>query len=120
MHKIVCCSARDDSAEAADFADLDIAGVADAILLTFNPQWTGKNDPDLFQYQYLGRRLWLLLRRLQVLCCEQPDIDIAEDLGESLIARMTTLPLADDRVIELMWAIPGMTTFLLNLDFFVH
>jgi hypothetical protein len=73
----------------------------------------------LFQSEEMGRPLLFLFKRLQVLRDEERDNAITGTDVSSAMNMMDGLSLLfckSDASIELLWAIPGVTTFLLNLE----
>ena len=118
LHKFVCRPAHEES-EAESFAGLSMGTVAEAIKLALDHLWDGVSTRTLAQNSYVGRPLMFLFKRLEVMCYEEPDTSITgTDVNSAAIAfqSLDSLFRKRDRSIELLWAIPGMTTFLLNLE----
>ena len=118
LHQFVCCPAHEES-PAESFAGLSLREVVDHIKIAAFHFWDGVSTRTLAQNVYMGRPLLFLLKRLEVLYYEDPDPEITEtdvQCSENLIQVLQTLVARSDRSFELFWAIPGMTTFLLNLE----
>ena len=116
LHQFVCRPAREEASEES-FAGLSIGRVV-ASIASFR-LWDGMRTRTLAQNVHVGRPLLFLLKRLEVLYHEDPDPEMIEtDVhgAESLVQWQESLFGKCDRSIELLWAIPGMTTFLLNLE----
>ena len=113
------CRPAHEESEAESFAGLSMGTVAEAIKLALDHMWDGVSTRTLAQNSYVGRPLMFLFKRLEVMCYEEPDTSITgTDVNSAAIAfqSLDSLFRKRDRSIELLWAIPGMTTFLLNLE----
>ena len=118
LHKFVCRPARAEVTEES-FAGLSMGGVAEAIKVHFYRLRVGSTTQDLVRETEWGRPFLFLLKRLQILCYEEPDTELLEQdyaAAESTLGCMECLFRVSDSSIEVLWAIPGMTTFLLNLE----
>ena len=118
LHKFVCRPAREEAPEER-FAGLSMGTVANNIMIVLHHLWDGVSTQTLRRNVNMGRPFLFLLKRLEVLSHEEPDnaitgTDVAS--AASMINWISALPAKSDRTIELLWAIPGMTTFLLNLE----
>ena len=118
LHKFVCRPAREEAPEES-FAGLRMGTVAESIKIVLYHLRDGVSARTLVQNADVGRPFLFLLKRLQVLRDEEPDnaitgTDVAS--AGSMIQCMSSLLGKSDRSIELLWAIPGVTTFLLNLE----
>jgi len=111
LHKKVCRPASDDI-DATGFRDFQFRGVVAGILHIFD-----RSLPALIDESALGRALRFLLEKLQLLCSNSSEFGTIDGrLLHELCVRFSNLQMANHETIELIWAIPGMTTFLLNLD----
>lgn len=110
MHKLVCLSVGSDIQE-EKFVNLSMPEVAESFLLFPYCSWD--------RTKHIGRPFLFLLRRLLVMCCEEPSIEWSElDVASAkiILSMLCKLVRLEDQSIEVLWAIPGITTFLLNLE----
>lgn len=65
-----------------------------------------------------GRQLRHLFEKLQSLCSNSSQFATSEEeaILQGACAQLGNLQLANNHIIERLWAIPGMATFLLNLE----
>ena len=120
VHRIVCRPAREEAPEES-VAGLSMGTVAESIIriIRDNLPHGAATTQTLFQSEEMGRPLLFLLKRLQVLRDEERDNAITGTDVSSAMNMMDGLSLLfckSDASIELLWAIPGVTTFLLNLE----
>lgn len=115
IHKRVC---KPPGADANPYRGSTATEVILQLLQLFNFNPHAPSGPNLIRNDYLGRALRFLLERLQVLC-HCPDYEpTPEDLQHTEILYCNTIHFLkqSNEKIELLWAIPGMTTFFLNLE----
>ena len=118
IHKSVCLPARAD-VDVASFQDLSVSEAILELVGFFNPHWDGSSNSNLVEKDLLvGRSFRFLLEHLQKLCHKQ---DFAsnkeEEKAASFLYRvLMNLIVANNESIESLWAIPGMTTYLMNLE----
>jgi len=68
----------------------------------------------------LARGMYYMLKHMQTLCNGRigysPSQRDLQHLGELFVFLEVLLPTADDATIDLLWAIPGMATFMFNIE----
>jgi len=87
----------------------------------FNTNWTVTATYPLILEYMLGRPLRILFERLQILSNRRSSSGVETTAAECnqleiLFVCLMNLTCTNNRTIELIWAIPGMTTFLLNTE----
>jgi len=134
IHRLVCRRVEDEPVPQEKVQDeirasrAPLAEVAAKLARHFNFNFNGTSNREIWQWGRLpgipaqvlvNRAFWYLLDEMQRLCCD-PDFS-PTDVDENKVGKLTALcmmvlPRADLDSMQLLWAIPGMTTFLLNLD----
>ena len=120
IHGNVCLPAKAD-VDGGSFRDLSVSETILEFAGFFNPHWDGSPNSNLLVVEkdlIVGRSFRFLLQHLQTLCHKQ-DFEPTKEETEAvtiLYRVLMNLVIADNETIELLWAIPGMTTYLMNLD----
>jgi MYND finger len=115
LHQFVCRPAHVEAPEES-FAGLSMGTVAEAITLALDHLWDGVSTRTLVENANVVRAFLFLLKRLQILYDEDEITETDVASADSMIQGMWSLFDKSDQSIELLWAIPGVTTFLLNLE----
>ena len=121
VHKFVCRPAHADIQEEEHIANLGMVAAVQAFhMLCRAIDQHGETISSLIQrYNQLGRRFLFLLKRMHHLDCGEPNIVTSEHdyfACNNVADWMKSLMNVGDRTIELLWAIPGMTTFIFNAE----
>ena len=130
IHKHVCKPVEDEPVRKEEIraSHTTLAKLAAALARHFNSNFNGTSNREILLWVRLpgiparvmvNRAFWYMLEEMQRLCCD-PDFS-PTDVDEERVGELTALiqfilPSADLFTLQLLWAIPGMTTFLLNLD----
>jgi len=118
IHKKVCRPTTVDVQEAAYLATHggNLSDVSVALVRHFNPDRTTSH---YIHQRMMGRPFCFLLRKLQSLVHgtrgyspSVPDVRMLQDALRCFVSVVE----ADNGTMELFWAIPGMTTYFLNLE----
>jgi len=111
-HRRVCRPASEDVDEAV-WQREGTVGVLSAIRLAFPNRSLDTSNPNM-----MGRALRYALQRLErLLLRDDPEIDEPDMFFfKQVLNIFLGQAFANDQTIELLWAIPGMTTYVLNLE----
>jgi len=120
IHKKVCKPASEDSVEER-FQSLTLGEVAVTLYQEyFHPTAQLLDNYSSIREHNLGRSFRFLLERLQTLCSNGSNAvtPTSEEyaLFQQLVKYLPYFSMVDNPTIDFFWAIPGMTTFMFNLE----
>jgi len=126
MHKQFCRPVEDEpvTEEEINLNYRNLSMCARGFSRHFNQNYDGSPNSEIL-LRVLGRCIlargtWYMLKRMQTLCIGSGGYSVTKydlrDMGQLLGLLEIILGQADDSTISALWAVPGMATFMLNID----